>query len=60
MPIDYRNDMGYTQTDYYEKIIQRQIRNRRSLTAEIAKSAEGERIRFVISAFSVVELPRLG
>jgi len=52
--------MGYTRTDYYEKIIQRQIRNPRNLTAEIAKSAEGERIRFVISAFSVVELPRLG
>ena len=29
MSIDYRNDMGYTHTDYYETIIARQIRSGR-------------------------------
>ena len=40
MPIDYRNDMGYTQTDYYEKIIQRQIRaGRASNKSEVIHQA---------------------
>ena len=40
MPIDYPNDMGFTQTDYYETIIQRQIRaGRASNKSEVIHQA---------------------
>ncbi len=40
MPIDYDSDMGYTRTDYYEKIIQRHIRaGRASNKSEVVHQA---------------------
>ena len=40
MPIDYRTDMAYTHTHYYETIIQRQIRaGRASNKSEVTHQA---------------------